>query len=213
MTIVPSTAVRFKTQSPVWASICGHGTCVCQREIHRTCRCQRRYKCYDGGQKLQQGMRCWRRSQYNGACRSGRYAGWLYRAPSRWTFCTCLCPWNGKQESDCRDAQTMQCKPVSTFIKARENRGATAIRPASLREWYFFCHGNGREGGCSNDPVRAGIKAREKRRATAIRPASLRVWYNTQWKDGSVTELRRLCYCCDKAGLGPGAPRTETQFA
>ena len=75
-----------------------------------------------------QEMRCWRGPQcqapaqrYNGACRGGRYAGWLYRAPSRWTFCTCLSPWNGKQVSDWRDAQTVQCKPASTIIKVWES--------------------------------------------------------------------------------------------
>ena len=71
------------------------------------------------------GTRCWRCSRcqapaqrYNRACRIGRCAGWLCRAIFRWTFCTC--PWNGKQGSDCRDAQIELCGLAYTCLKAWE---------------------------------------------------------------------------------------------
>ena len=58
--------------------------------------------------------------RYNRACRIGRCAGWLCRAILRWTFCTC--PWNGKQVSDCRDAQIELCGRASTCLNAWKAR-------------------------------------------------------------------------------------------
>ena len=43
-------------------------------------------------------------------------SGWHCRATSRWTVCTF--PWNGKQGSDCRDAQIEVCGRASTCLKA-----------------------------------------------------------------------------------------------
>ena len=150
MMSVYSTAVRLKTHSHVWASLCVHGTCAGVRGIHRICRCQQRYKCYDGGQQLQR-WECATGGAHNARLQPSdtkepagrRCAGWLCRAPSRWTFCTCLCPWNGEQGSDCRDAQNMQCKPASTFIKVWK----AGVRLPHSGYWYRM----------------TGIKVRESR--------------------------------------------------
>ena len=97
------------------------------------------------------------------------YAGWHCRNTLRWTSCTC--PWNGKQGSDCQDAQNTLCEPAFTHIKAWQ---------AGERLLYAQPH-------CEKSTIRNGN--------LAVRQ-----------------EAWRLEQCWTKAGLGPSAPRTGSQF-
>ena len=61
---------------------------------------------------------------YSRACKDGRYAGWLYRAPSLWTFCTC--PWSGKQGSERR---VKRAKHADGSPRTPRARSRTIIEP------------------------------------------------------------------------------------